>query len=106
MFLNGVAFSPDGQRLATVSWDRTAKVWDATSGQELVTLSGHQDAVTGVAFSPDGKLLATSSFDGTARVYILDIPELFALARSRITRTLTIAECKDYFQAESCPALP
>jgi WD40 repeat protein len=106
MFLLGVAFSPDSSRLATASWDRTAKVWDVSNGQELITLSGHQDAVTSVAFSPDGKLLATSSFDGTARVYILDIPELFALARTRITRQLTSAECKDYFQTETCPALP
>jgi WD40 repeat protein len=81
-------------------------VWDASSGQELVTLSGHQDAVTGVAFSPDGKLLATSSFDGATRVYILNIPDLFALARTRITRVPTSAECKDYFQTETCPPLP
>ena len=106
MLLLGVVFSPDSRRLATVSWDRTAKVWDASSGQELVTLSGHQDAVTGVAFSPDGKLLATSSFDGATRVYILNIPDLFALARTRITRVLTSAECKDYFQTETCPPLP
>jgi WD40 repeat protein len=106
MLLLGVVFSPDSRRLATVSWDRTAKVWDASSGQELVTLSGHQDAVTGVAFSPDGKLLATSSFDGATRVYILNIPDLFALARTRITRQLTSAECKDYFQTETCPPLP
>jgi WD40 repeat protein len=39
------------------------KVWDATTGQEVLTLKGHADAVHGVAFSPDGRCLATSSWD-------------------------------------------
>ena len=61
-----VVFGPDGKRLATASEDRTAKVWDAQSGKELVTLrGGHSYDVRGVAFSPDGKHLATSSEDGT-----------------------------------------
>jgi WD40 repeat protein len=72
----------------------------------LVTLNGHRDAVSGVAFSPDGKRLASSSYDRTARVYILNLPDLFALAKTRITRQLTPTECKDYFQTETCPALP
>ena len=67
--VDGVAFSPDGKRLATASDDQTAKVWDAQSGQELLTLRGHRDAVTGVAFSPDGKRLATASTDQTAKVW-------------------------------------
>ena len=41
--------------------DDTAKVWDAQTGKELLTLQGHTDSVDGVAFSPDGKRLATAS---------------------------------------------
>jgi WD40 repeat protein len=47
-----VAWSPDGRRLATASWDQTAKVWDAASGQEVLTLRGHTDRVVSVAWSP------------------------------------------------------
>jgi WD40 repeat protein len=67
--VGGVAFSPDGKRLATVSADHTAKVWDAESGKELLTLHGHLNWVTGVAFSPDGKRLATASVDQTAKLW-------------------------------------
>jgi len=45
-----VAFSPDGQRLASASYDQTVKVWDARTGQECLTLKGHTGSVTGVAF--------------------------------------------------------
>jgi WD40 repeat protein len=65
----GVAFSPDGKRLATASDDNTAKVWDAFTGRELLTLRGHSYHVRGVAFSPNGKYLATASNDDTTRVW-------------------------------------
>jgi WD40 repeat protein len=39
-FVISIAWSPDGKRLATGSWDNTAKVWDAVSGRELLTLEG------------------------------------------------------------------
>jgi Tol biopolymer transport system component len=65
----GVAFSPDGQLLATASWDQTARVWDPATGEHLRTLTGHTGYVCGVAFSPDGRLLATASWDQTARVW-------------------------------------
>jgi tetratricopeptide (TPR) repeat protein/sugar lactone lactonase YvrE len=65
--VNGVAFSPDGKWLATASgW--TARIWDATSGQELRKLT-HDHKVTAVTFSPDGKRLATTSTDKTARIW-------------------------------------
>ena len=40
-----MAFSPDGQRIVTGSGDQTAKVWDAASGKELLTLKGHSGAI-------------------------------------------------------------
>ncbi|MBI5032479.1 MAG: helix-turn-helix domain-containing protein [Chloroflexi bacterium] len=67
--LNGIAYSPNGQRLATVSNDATAKVWDATNGQLLLTLTGHTAPLSDIAFSPDGTRLATSSDDQTAKVW-------------------------------------
>ncbi|MGH8070026.1 MAG: tetratricopeptide repeat protein [Candidatus Entotheonellia bacterium] len=102
--VNGVAFSPDGTRLATTSHDQTAKVWDASAGQALLTLAGHTAGVTGVALSPDGARLATASGDGTVRVYALNIEDLMALARTRMTRPLTSQECQTYLhEAQRCP---
>src|SRR5262245_644776 len=66
--LASVAYSPDGKYIATGSYDRTTKVWDAASGKELVTLTGHEAAVEAVAFSPDGKSLATGSYDATVQL--------------------------------------
>ena len=64
-----MAFSPDGQRIVTGSWDQTAKVWEAASGRELLTLKGHSDAIVSVAFSPDGQRIVTGSEDQTAKVW-------------------------------------
>jgi WD40 repeat protein len=64
-----VAFSPDGQRLASASEDGTVKVWDAATGQESLTLKGHTEAVYSVAFSPDGQRLASASQDKTVKVW-------------------------------------
>jgi WD40 repeat protein len=97
------AFNPDGTRVATASLDGTAKVWDAATGEELFTLYGHQGFVLDLVFSPDGRRLYTASVDGTIRSYLLDIDELIALAKSRVTRSLTAEECKTYLHREECP---
>jgi uncharacterized protein with WD repeat len=58
-----VCFSPDGRRLASAGEDRTVRVWDAASGQELLSLKGHTGAVRSVCFSPDGRRLASAGSD-------------------------------------------
>jgi WD40 repeat protein len=67
--IRALAFSPDGQRLATASADRTAGIWNAATGRLERMLAGHAKAVTDVDFSPDGSRLATSSDDGTVKVW-------------------------------------
>jgi WD40 repeat protein/serine/threonine protein kinase len=54
-------FSPDGKRIVTGSKDRTAKVWDAATGQEILALKGHALWLTSVAFSPDSKRAVTGA---------------------------------------------
>jgi serine/threonine protein kinase len=65
----GVAFSPDGQRLASPGDNHSVSVWDITNGRETLGLKGHTDRVTSVAFSADGKLLASASDDKTVWVW-------------------------------------
>jgi len=54
-----LAFAPDGNTIATGSWDRTVRLWDASSGQELTCLETNEGGFRSLAFSNDGKLLAT-----------------------------------------------
>ncbi len=62
-----MSWSPDGKRILTGSWDNTVKVWDAATGQEVLSLKGHTQQVTSVSWSPDGKRILTGSFDKTAK---------------------------------------
>ncbi|MFI5454103.1 MAG: hypothetical protein ACHRXM_01500 [Isosphaerales bacterium] len=65
--VHAVAFSPDGRRLATVSTDRTARLWDVAKGALLSSPIRHERTVGAMAFSPDGRLVATACDDGTVR---------------------------------------
>jgi WD40 repeat protein/transcriptional regulator with XRE-family HTH domain len=98
-----VAFDRAGVRLASAGFDRLAKVWDVTTGEELFSLYGNQSNVFGVSFNPDGTRLATSGADGSIRVYTMQIEDLKALARERLTRTLTAEECRKFLHVNNCP---
>jgi eukaryotic-like serine/threonine-protein kinase len=62
------AFSPDGRYVVTTDWGPAAKVWDATSGKEVLVLRAH-GRVHSACFSPDGRTILTSGFDTTARLW-------------------------------------
>src|SRR5262249_38527391 len=62
-----LAFSPDGQRLATVG--KTVRLWDLTAGKELHRLKHDTGGITCVAFHPDGKRFASADADGTVKLW-------------------------------------
>ena len=64
-----VAFSPDGQTIASGGTDKTIRLWNANDGTHIRTLEGHTDDVRSVAFSPDGKALTSGSDDETVRMW-------------------------------------
>jgi WD40 repeat protein len=69
VFVRSVQIDGDGSRVASGSFDQTIKVWDASSGQEKLTLQGHNKAVTSVAFSSDGKRIVSGSNDRKVRLW-------------------------------------
>jgi len=53
----------------TASRDKTARIWDAASANEVAVLRGHEEWVHSAAFSPDGTRIVTASWDKTARIW-------------------------------------
>ena len=69
--LTSLAFSPDGQLLASAAWEQTIQLWQMTHGAPLRTLTGHVGPVTALAFRPDGQTLASAGWDQTIRLWRL-----------------------------------
>ena len=97
--VTSAAFSSDGTRLATASWDNTARLWDAETGAEIAVLQGHSGDVRAVAFSPDGTRLATAFDDGTARLWRVfpTTQDLIDAAKADLVRCLTPAERAQFY---------
>ena len=74
--VNFATFSLDGKYIATASWDKTAKIWNAADGKLLIELVGHTAAINTVNFSSDGKTIVTASSDNTAKIWSVSTGKL------------------------------
>ena len=88
--VRSVAFSPQGDRLASASED-IVQLWDTNSGQLLQTLDGHEGVVTSVAFSPQGDRLASASFDGTVRQWDANKGQLLQTLEGHTSSVTSVA---------------
>jgi len=112
--IGSIVFSPDGLEIAGTEYDQTTKIWNVALGQEVATLTGHTDEIYSASYHPNctdssdqncGRLLVTESFDGTFLFYLTQMEDLLALARARVTRQLSSAECKEFLHRalDECP---
>ncbi len=69
-FVLSVAYSPDGGRIVSGSYDKTLRIWDAQTGAPIgEPLGGHEYSVRSVAYSPDGSRIVSGSEDNTLRIW-------------------------------------
>ena len=80
--IRSVAFSPDGRYIVSGSFDKTVRLWNASTGREIRTFTGHTNDVSSVVFSPDGRYIASGSWGETVNV------KLWEVSTGREIRTL------------------
>jgi WD domain, G-beta repeat len=106
-FARSLAFTPDGTRLASGAEDKTVKVWNVSTGQEVLRLKGYPAGVFSVTFSSDGTRLASACLDGTVKIWDARplTPELFierealGLLEHLFAKPLCKADVIDYLRS-------
>lgn len=94
-WIYSIAISPDGQTLASGSFDKTINLWELSTGSLIQTLSNHSKGVCCVAISPDGHMLASGSWDETIKLWRLDTGELIRTLKGHTASVRSLAIAPD-----------
>jgi WD40 repeat protein len=98
-----IGFDRRGSKIVTASLDGTVRVWDARTGELIFTPPAEPSGVASVAFNGDGSQIIVIHADGRILAYPVALEDAIEIARSRVTRSLTEAECRTYLHLEACP---
>ncbi len=102
--IEAVGLSRDGSLLASAGrGDGYVRLWNARDGTPVLQVGDGLPSFTGVALAPDTRVVAASATDGTVRLFMTRVDDLIELARSRVTRSLTVEECRVFLHRASCP---
>ena len=94
-WVTAVAFSPNGEWLATADRNGGVTVWDADNGLEVHTVAGHKSMVTGLSWRDDSKLLVSVSEDGAAKVWEMSEGKQVRTWNPHPTGTLSVSQAHD-----------
>jgi DNA-binding SARP family transcriptional activator/WD40 repeat protein len=98
-----VWFSPDSTRIVTSSSDGAARVWNAHTGELIFTSLDEPTNVAFAFFSSDRSKIMLLYSDGRILVHAIAFDDVLEIAKGRVTRSLTNAECRTYLHVPACP---
>jgi len=93
--IHRIAWSPDGQLIASPSRDKTVRIWDVKTGTVIKTLRGHSHEASSVAWSPNGQYVASGSHDSTIRIWNVGSGSLLQILKGHTNFVYTVAWSRD-----------